>query len=163
MKHTTINNCDNLIDSRAIIARIKELTDERELLADAVTEAQQTLDDFNDPTSAIDEDEREDATEQRDNAEQALDDWDDSEEGEELKALNALAEQCDYGDWEHGETLIADDYFVTYAQELADEIGAIPKGATWPITCIDWDQAADELQRDYTQVEFDGNTYWIRS
>tara|TARA_R110000868_G_scaffold269128_1_gene528496 strand:+ start:213 stop:725 length:513 start_codon:yes stop_codon:yes gene_type:complete len=32
-----------------------------------------------------------------------------------------------------------------YAQELADEIGAIPPGVGWPCTCIDWGRAAREL------------------
>lgn len=35
--------------------------------------------------------------------------------------------------------------------------------ASWPNTCIDWDEAARELQYDYFTVEFDGITYWIRS
>ena len=32
----------------------------------------------------------------------------------------------------------------------------------WPNTCIDWDQAAGELKMDYSAVDFDGVTYWIR-
>ena len=31
------------------------------------------------------------------------------------------------------------------------------------IARIDWAQAAHELQMDYTSVDFDGVTYWIRS
>jgi hypothetical protein len=30
------------------------------------------------------------------------------------------------------------------------------------MSCIDWDQAARELQVDYFDVDFDGVTYWIR-
>jgi|SRR6185369_3316708 len=82
----------------------------------------------------------------------------------ELAILKALAEEAeDYaGDWRHGEALIRDSYFVEYAQQLAEDIGAIDKAASWPNTCIDWEQAARELQQDYTSVEFDGVTYWIR-
>lgn len=41
-------------------------------------------------------------------------------------------------------------------------MGAL-KGATeWPLRHIDWDAAAEELKQDYTSVEFDGVTYWIR-
>ncbi|MHB1938442.1 MAG: hypothetical protein ACYCOR_17940 [Acidobacteriaceae bacterium] len=65
------------------------------------------------------------------------------------------------GDW-YPVTLIADRYFKKYAMELADEIGAIPDGVVWPLTCIDWDQAARELQMDYTSVEIDGHTFWVR-
>lgn len=49
-----------------------------------------------------------------------------------------------------------------YAQELAEETGAVPDNAAWPCTCIDWDKAARELQHDYGSVEIDGITYWTR-
>lgn len=45
---------------------------------------------------------------------------------------------------------------------LAEDIGAIPSEYTWPASCIDWDQASRELQMDYTAVDFDGVTYWVR-
>ena len=82
----------------------------------------------------------------------------------ELVALCALRNEAEgYApDWEYGETLIRDSYFKTYAQELAKDIGAINSDAGWPNTCIDWEQAARELRMDYTAVDFDGVTYWIR-
>lgn len=86
------------------------------------------------------------------------------EEYEELKTLRSLAAQASgyADDWEHGETLIRDSYFKDYAQELAEDIGAVNADATWPNNCIDWDQAARELRMDYTAVEFDDVTYWVR-
>jgi hypothetical protein len=82
----------------------------------------------------------------------------------ELKALRSLQDDAEgYSeDWKYGATLIRDSYFKNYAMELAEEIGAIDKDAKWPNTCIDWDQAARELQMDYTSVTFDGVDYWIR-
>jgi hypothetical protein len=65
------------------------------------------------------------------------------------------------GDW-YPITLIRDDYFTTYAQELADDIGAVPANVQWPMTCIDWDMAARDLKMDYTSVEINGSTYWYR-
>jgi len=86
------------------------------------------------------------------------------QETEELRALQALTEEaCGSPDWEHGETLIRDTYFKSYAQELAEDIGAIDRNASWPSRCIDWEQAADELKQDYFSADFDGVTYWIRS
>jgi len=91
--------------------------------------------------------------------------------------LLALAKEAsDYAaDWEYGETLIRDSYFKDYVMELADEIGVFQrqpdrystgKGEdltnVWPFSCIDWEQAARELQMDYTSVDFDGITYWVR-
>lgn len=81
----------------------------------------------------------------------------------EERALKALAEQGEgVEDWQYGATLIRDSYFVEYAQELADDLGMIPEGGSWPAYCIDWTWAARELQMDYTPVEFDGVTYWVR-
>ena len=78
--------------------------------------------------------------------------------------IRALADQCeDGGDWRHGETLIRESYFETYAQELADDIGAIPKDARWPCTCIDWEQAARVLRMGYTEVDYDGVAYLMRA
>lgn len=93
-----------------------------------------------------------------------IDIWDRSDDGIELATLKALAEEAEgyVPDWHHGETLIRDSYFKDYAMQFADDIGAFPAEASWPCTCIDWDQAARELRLDYTSVEFDGVTYWVR-
>jgi antirestriction protein len=86
------------------------------------------------------------------------------DELEELAALRAFAEDGQsFADWEWGEAFIRDSYFEDYAQELAEDIGAIKGDESWPANCIDWEQAARELQMDYTAVEFDGVTYWGRS
>lgn len=90
--------------------------------------------------------------------------WNESEEGTELRILLDLAGQGEgCADWQYGETLIRDSYFTTYAQELAEDIGAIGKDLAWPGNCIDWEQAASELQQDYSAIDFDGTTFWIRS
>lgn len=81
----------------------------------------------------------------------------------ELASLQSLASEGEGSpDWAHGETLIRDSYFRDYAEQLADDIGAIDRNLSWPLNCIDWDQAARELRMDYTAVDFDGVTYWIR-
>lgn len=65
------------------------------------------------------------------------------------------------GDW-YPVTLIRDSYFTEYAQELAEDIGAISSEHSWPLNCIDWKQAADELLVDYAAVMFDGIEYYYR-
>lgn len=84
------------------------------------------------------------------------------EDRTELASLRKLAEQAEgyASDWKYGEALIRDSHFETYAQELAEECHELP--AHWPFRCIDWEQAARELQQDYTAVDYDGVTYWIR-
>lgn len=65
------------------------------------------------------------------------------------------------GDW-YPVTLIRDSYFKSYAQDLAEDIGAIDRDSKWPHNCIDWDHAARELQYDYTGVDVAGVTYYTR-
>lgn len=86
------------------------------------------------------------------------------DEAEELKVLKEFAAQGENAspDWTFGATLIHDSYFEEYAREFAEEIGAMPNTDSWPGYCIDWAQAAEELQVDYTPVDFDGETYWVR-
>ena len=93
----------------------------------------------------------------------------DDDETEELQTLENLLEELKgcggdeqwEGDW-YPITLIRDSYFEDYAEELANDIGAINSEASWPNNCIDWERAARELQQDYSSVEFDGVTYWYR-
>jgi hypothetical protein len=86
-----------------------------------------------------------------------------SEEATELIALRELQiEAEDYApDWQYGATLIRDSYFVEYAEELCKDIGEIPSDFPWYIE-IDWEKTAKHIQVDYTSVEFDGVTYWVR-
>lgn len=152
------SNSDNVLDSRDIITRIEELQQEREVLTDAVAERRDTVD-------AIEEgrEEKDEAIDALTEAEDVLKVWED-EEGRELKALTDLQDEASGSpDWTYGETLIRDSYFQDYAMELAEDIGAIDKNASWPNTYIDWDAAADALKQDYTSVDFDGVEYWIRS
>jgi hypothetical protein len=129
MTHT-ISSSDDVIDSRDVIERIEELTDERDDAAEA----------GGDELAA----------------------WE-QEYGAELKALESLAEEASGSpDWQHGETLIRDSYFKQYAEEFASDIGRISGDMEWPLCHIDWDAAAEDLKQDYTSVEFDGVTYWIR-
>lgn len=172
----TISNRDDTIDSREVIDRIEELTDERTALVDAIEEARENYEAAAQITHEIDADDpdgkrelevavekSDDAKELLDEAKEKLEAWNE-ENDEELLALEALAkEAANYAvDWQHGEALIRDSYFKEYAQELAADIGAIDSEAKWPNTCIDWDQAARELQEDYTAVEFGDVTYWVR-
>ena len=82
---------------------------------------------------------------------------------EELGKLWALKKEiADNEEWEGGITLINDAYFEDYAREYAEDVGAINRDTAWPANCIDWEQAADELRMDYSEVELDGVTYYFR-
>lgn len=89
----------------------------------------------------------------------------DDEDRERAAAISALFEEISgyAGDSpEDGVFLIAEDDFQSYAQELAEDIGAIDSEGGWPTYCIDWEWAARELAMDYTIVTFDGRDYYYR-
>ena len=100
-------------------------------------------------------------------AETAMEEWTGYEEYAALKDFVESA--SGYGDWDHGETFIADSYFEEYAEELAEDIcGKAVREAEWPFNHIDWEAAAEQLKQDYTSYELPGNggntvTYWARS
>jgi hypothetical protein len=81
----------------------------------------------------------------------------------ELEALKALAAEAEpYApDWIYGAALIRDSYFEQYAEELVKDCGYIPQGIPSWIE-IDWEATAENIKVDYTSVEFDDVTYWIR-
>lgn len=76
------------------------------------------------------------------------------------EAIKDAREIC--SDFDHGEPLIADDYFVKYAKELASDCG-YEASTEWPERCIDWEMAADQLKEDYSEISLNETIYWIRS
>lgn len=155
-----IDNTDDYIDVRDVIARFEELEGEREDLASTVTEAR----------AALVVSDTEDGAEEAQSLHEALgaqDVWRE-ENGEEYCALqNLLSDLKGYGgdeqwrgDW-YPITLIRDSYFTEAMQELCEDIGGVPKDIPHYIE-IDWEATARNMQVDYSSVEFDGVTYWYR-
>lgn len=91
----------------------------------------------------------------------------DDDEYDRLVALRRLEDELG-GDLDYQAnmlepTMIHEDYFRTYAEELANDLGLIDGDADWPLTYLDWDAAADALKVDYTEVTLEGETYYRRS
>jgi antirestriction protein len=86
----------------------------------------------------------------------------------ELAAVSAWAE--DYGPAEVDLSDLSDfedayqgtyDSEQDFAQELAEEIGAIPEDLAWPMACIDWGQATRELFMDYWSASAPGGGVYV--
>ncbi len=133
-----ISNREDIMDSRDIISRIEELEDERDLYEP------QSVDDGDEVTS---------------------EDWAEAnpEDAEELEHLKSFASELEnYGDWEHGATVIRESYFTEYAEDLVKEVGDMPSEIPGYIV-INWEATADNLKVDYTEADFDGVTYFMRA
>jgi len=85
------------------------------------------------------------------------------EEAAELALLESFQEEAEgyADDWHHGVTLIRDDDFVRFTRDLLKDHGTIPRDLPWYVV-IDWEATAKHIRADYTAVDLDGVTYWIR-
>lgn len=150
---------DEVIDSRDVISRIEDLESERKDLVQAVADACAICIDSvkNNPEKY------KEAQESYREANNALIDWD-HDNADELKSLQDLASEGEdaTSEWRHGETLIREDYWVEYVQDLCKDIGDLPQDIPHYIV-IDWDETARNIAMDYSTISFDGVDYYIRN
>lgn len=149
-----------VIDTRDLMDRKEEL----EALRDALDEAQTAFDEHKFEMPAEDSEERDEWEEKLQELADALDDADGDFGKDEWKELEELEElEDEISDFLYGETMIPVEDFEDYARELAEDIGAIDRNASWPNTCIDWEKAAEELAMDYKEVSYQGVDYYVRA
>ena len=91
---------------------------------------------------------------------EAKEDGEDFDE-DRLKDLEELKEELSGYGWDYGITLIQDYDFRGYADEFFDECYAneIPENIK---TYINYQEFADDLEQDYSSVDFDGGSYLWR-
>jgi hypothetical protein len=69
-------------------------------------------------------------------------------------------------DFNYGETLIHEDNFQDYIENLIDdvypEISEVVNTTNWPVITIDYEQSANDAKMDYTEVEYLGENYYTR-
>lgn len=83
-------------------------------------------------------------------------------DGEEYKNIQELKDELG-PPWSDGVYLVHENNFTEYAEQLAEDIGAVNASSnSWPYCHIDWEAAANSLMMDYSTVDFDGETYYYR-
>lgn len=164
-----ITGVEDTIDSRDLLRRCEFLEAHYDDLKRAVADAEEELGEAKTKKAKAA------AQKSLDEAKAELNAWDGgvSQEGEEYDApdaeyseMIALREAVDeIGEQtcRYGETLISEDHFIEYAEQLAEDICEMPRDVRWPFTCIDWEKAADELRADYSTVTLFGNDYLYRN
>ena len=81
----------------------------------------------------------------------------------EYQALKEFASEFeDYcEDYRYGAGAIHEDYFTEYCMDMLADIGDLPAEIPDYIV-IDKDATAEKLKVDYTEIDFDGQTYFVR-
>ena len=88
----------------------------------------------------------------------------DDSEKEELESLKELKEESDFGEWDWGQFFIKRGYWVKYCENMVKDIGDLPRELPSYIQDnIDWDGVADDIEQDYSVVNFGREEYLTRS
>lgn len=76
---------------------------------------------------------------------------------EVIEAINEVENEVG-SEWEYGVTLIEEDDFEEYCEELVTDCGYISKDFPSWIE-IDWEATASNMKQDYSEVDYQGKTY----
>ena len=154
---TPITNREDVIDTRDLIARIKDLQETLCAINEDLEEATANHKELSTPETLI----------RKEQAQLALEEF--SAEARELASLLEVQAQAEHSsNYLYGEQLIAASYFVKYTEQLIEENYDMSKDLQsghwpWRHMAIDYEAAAGELQQDYTDVAFGDTIYWIRA
>lgn len=94
--------------------------------------------------------------------EEEIENWKDGwyTELEVIEEIDKLEDEIG-SEFEYGVTLIEEDEFEDYCQELLEDAGYISKDfPSWII--IDWDATCDNMREDYSELTFGGTSYLYR-
>ena len=85
---------------------------------------------------------------------------------DEVIYYNSIRDFCseleNYGDFEHGDAIIHEDYFTEYTEDLLKDCGYIPQDFPSWIE-LDFEATAENVKQDYIEAEFEGNNYYMRA
>ena len=96
--------------------------------------------------------------------EEEIESWKSDFENElkQIEEIDTIENEC--SEFSFGETLIDEDDFEEYCQEFIEDCGYISKDMPMIISNnIDWAGIADDMKQDYSEIEYQGNTYLYRS
>ena len=92
-------------------------------------------------------------------------DEEDSYDKERIEMIDDLKEEVGKDNFEMGVTFIRENYWVQYCEDLAYDCGYMDRqDDNNPLHYhIDWQGWADAVEMDYSQTDFDGDTYYWRA
>lgn len=94
--------------------------------------------------------------------EEEIESWKEDWETElkQIEEIDELEEKVG-SEWEYGVTLIDEDDFEEYCEELVTDCGYISRDFPSWIE-VDWEATANNVKQDYSEVDYQGITYLFR-
>ena len=133
----------DVIDTRDLNDDLEELQNE----LDRMVELKEELIATDDPDEGI---------ELQEEYDDLLENWD----GDTFAKLVEMRDEIP--EWEDGNVLVADHYWVDYVMEMLADIGDLPAEIPSYIV-IDEKATAENIQVDYSYIEYEGTDYWFRN
>jgi hypothetical protein len=92
-------------------------------------------------------------------------DEEDDYDRERIEMIDDLIEEVGRDNFEMGVTFIRENYWVEYCEDMAYDCGYMDRqDDNNPLQYhIDWQGWADAVEMDYSQSDFDGDTYFWRA
>lgn len=150
----------DIIDSRDLHDKLTELTDLKENLDELQDEIQSLECDIEDED--LSDDEVDDLRERLEEMTTECCDLAEKYDQEADSDLNELTTmENEVSEWDDGATLIAEEYWVEYVEDMLKDCGDLPQDIPHYIA-IDWEQTAENIKEDYSYVEYQGTTYFYR-
>jgi len=84
-----------------------------------------------------------------------------ADEYNSIREIDELESDMSSREWSYGITMIPEDDFEEYAEDLVIDCGYISKDFPSWIE-IDWEATANNIKQDYSEVNFRGETYLYR-
>jgi len=147
-----IDSSDNYIDPSDVEIEADEYEDSIECKLEEISMKELDIGDL---------DEIDDA-EEIDELQSELADLRDELEGLKEEALDIFELRDECNDYARGETLINEDIFAEYIEEMAVDCGDI-KTNSWLYSYIDWERVAEDSKMDYTTITWRGQDFYVRS
>ena len=130
----------------------RDLFEEREDLKATI------LADFNEMFPEYETDDFDDILFEEEEIQSWKEDWED--ELKEIEEIDTLEREVG-SEFEYGVTLIPLEDFTDYVKEMLVDCGDLPSNIPSYIS-IDWEDAADNIKVDYSEVEYLGTDYLFR-
>lgn len=139
-----------MIDTRDLADKREELQTD---LVDSFNDYFDTeIEDFDELIKHIDDSENEDVQEWR---------YDNSDDFEHIEEIDELEDEI--SEFFHGEILIPEDDFTEYCEDMVNDCYDIRNIPSFIKDNIDWEGVASDLEVDYTNVTYQGESYLVRA